>query len=247
MRAAEAQELGRTIGEILHRSGSAAAAMKLLRPVLAQRVRFPILERIGEAMMAQEPQPDALRSLLAAIAATRAIGGWVIIAIALRQDLSHNAAGALAQARDFIAQADVWYGTDIIGERVIGTALLTDFKRSLKLLGDWRHDPNRWIRRAIGAGIHHWAKRSRASSSQARQAGEILHFLEPVLQEQDVDAIKGIGWAIKTLGRFHPDLVARWLVENGKRPGAKIKALMLRKATTYMNRKQRAQVRGAVR
>ena len=33
--------------------------------------------------------------------------------------------------------------------------------------------------------------------------------------EEDADAVKGIGWALKTLGRRYPGAVAPWLVQQG--------------------------------
>ena len=143
-----------------------------------------------------------------------------------------------------LLQGDVWYVADVFGERVPGTALLTNFDQALAMLADWRSDPNRWIRRAVGAGIHHWAKRSRGTRRQPRQAKRILHFLVPTLQERNTDAIKGIGWGLKTIGRFQPNLMVDWLGKNRRRPGVKISRLMLRKAVTYLDRTQRARALG---
>ncbi|MCI0477063.1 MAG: DNA alkylation repair protein, partial [Anaerolineales bacterium] len=59
--------------------------------------------------------------------------------------------------------------------------------------------------------------------------------------ERDMDAVKGIGWALKTLGKFYPALATEWLREMVAHE-TDYRALMLRKATTYLNEKQRARV-----
>jgi len=72
----------------------------------------------------------------------------------------------------------------------------------------------------------------------------LLAFLEPAFEEQNLDAIKGIGWGLEGLGKYYPDLVARWLrnqlVQHRRRP----RALMLRKAHTYLSKEARAQASG---
>lgn len=54
-----------------------------------------------------------------------------------------------------------------------------------------------------------------------------------MFEERRVDAIKGIGWGLKTLGRYYPAQAADWL-ETQRLSGKRPRALMLRKATTYL-------------
>jgi hypothetical protein len=54
-----------------------------------------------------------------------------------------------------------------------------------------------------------------------------------------MQAVKGIGWGLKTLGRYYPDLMSDWLtvlVLQEKRPH---RVIMLRKACTYLPDEQR--------
>jgi hypothetical protein len=247
MKVSEARKLGQAVGKTLCEKGRPVAAMKRLQPVLESRIPFPTLECIGESIVAERPNAQSLTAMLNAIAATRAMGGWVIIASVLRQQLSNSPGRALAECRRFVIDADVWYGADIFGERGPGTALLSDFDAALARLAEWRDDPNRWVRRALGAGAHHWAKRAVATPGYAIQAKAMLRFLEPLVEEQDTDAIKGIGWGLKTLGKHHPDLVAAWLADLRGRPGSQIRGLMLRKAVTYLDPARRIRALGAGR
>jgi hypothetical protein len=61
-----------------------------------------------------------------------------------------------------------------------------------------------------------------------------------MFSEWDLDSVKGVGWGLKTLGRYYPDLVAAWLVEQLAHGQRRHRALMLRKALTYLSAEQRA-------
>jgi len=196
-----------------------------------------LLGRIGEAIGAG--LLEAVNVFLEHVAADKTEGGWVVIASALGAQLDRDPAGAFARCREYIIAADVWYATDILGERVPGPALVADLQPALDLLAPWREDDNRWVRRTVGVAVHFWAKRSRGQ--HAAQAEALLAFLEPMFGERDMDAVKGVGWGLKMLGRHYPDLVADWLARQVGRPH---RALMLRKALTYLTDKQRARATG---
>jgi hypothetical protein len=174
------------------------------------------------------------------IARARTEGGWVVIASALRAQLDTDRAGAFDRCHTYIVAADVWYGADIFGERVPGPALVADFESALDLLVPWREDTNRWVRRAVGVAVHFWAKRSRGAPELACQAQALLDLLEPMFSEWEMDAVKGVGWGLKTLGRHYPDLVAAWLEEQVVHRQRRHRAIVLRKALTYLPPEQQA-------
>jgi hypothetical protein len=207
-------------------------AYALLSPVLAERTPFRLLDVIGEQTGAASL--ETVNPFLEHIAAQNTMGGWVVIASALQGQLEHNLLGAIARSQEYIVLADVWYATDILGERVPGPALVADFDRALASLSPWRADENRWVRRTVGVAIHFWAKRSRGDAKLTSQARQLLSFLEPMFEERDMDAIKGVGWGLKTLGRYYPELVSEWLKKQVARPH---KALMERKARTYLGKR----------
>lgn len=242
LNAREALGLGDCLAALVQ-AGQKEGAVSLLDPILAVPTPFRLLDRIGQSLGAgslAEVDP-----MLARVAAGGTMGGWVVIASALGQQLDRDLAGALARCREFIVAADVWYATDILGERVPGPALVTDFEPALALLSPWRADPNRWVRRTAGVAVHFWAKRSRGKPEHKPQAEALLAFLEPLFEERDPDAVKGVGWGLKTLGRTYPDLVAGWLEEQLRR-GRRPRALMLRKAFTYLPDGLRSRVAGRV-
>jgi hypothetical protein len=166
----------------------------------------------------------------------------VVIGSALGQQLDRDLEGALARCRAFVIAGQVWYATDILGERVPGPALVADLEPTLELIAPWREDEDRWVRRGVGVAVHFWAKRSHGAPELSRQAGALLDFLEPMFEEWELDAAKGVGWGLKTLGRHYPDLVASWLEQQVVGHQRRHRALVLRKATTYLSEEQRARV-----
>jgi len=75
---------------------------------------------------------------------------------------------------------------------------------------------------------------SRGGQKLAPLAEDLLTFLEPMFEECDMDAIKGIGWGLKTLGEHYPDLVSEWLTEQTIHRRRNPRILMLHKARTYL-------------
>jgi 3-methyladenine DNA glycosylase AlkD len=241
MKAKEARDLGKQIAARVD-AGQVEGAYLLLATVLAQRTPFAKLDLIGEAV--GTGRLGFVNAFLEHIAAHRTEGGWVVIGKALGRQLERDLPGALERCRRYIVAADVWYGADILGERVPGPAILNCFEPALELLSPWREDGNAWARRAVGVAVHFWAKRSRGAEELAPQAKVLLGFLEPMFEEWEVSAVKGVGWALKTLGKHYPELLADWLAEEVVPGTRRHRALMLRKALTYLSKAQRVRAVG---
>lgn len=237
----EARSLGNCVAKCV-RDEDIDDAYALLAPALAERTPFRLLDKIGEAIGAGDmPATD---SLLERIADKRTIGGWVIIAGTLGQQMDRNRAGAFVRCREYVILADIWHATDCFGERVLGRSLVSKFQPTLVLLASWREDPNRWIRRAVGVSAHFWAKRSRGELKQVEKVRRLLDFLDPMFEEWNMDAAKGVGWGLKTLGRYYPELLTEWLAEQILPRRRRHRAIILRKASTYLSPEQRARFAG---
>ena len=236
MRAREARDLGRRVAACVHKQ-EIEEAYRLLAPVLEERTPFPKLGLIGDAVGAG--RLDTTNAFLDVIASERTEGGWVVIGTALGRQLDRDLPGAFRRCRDYIVAADVWYGADILGERVPGPALVESFEPAVARLSPWREDQNVWVRRAVGVAVHFWAKRSRGAEGLASRAQALLRLLEPMFEEWEMSAVKGVGWGLKTLGKHYPDLVADWLAQEVGPGERHHRALMLRKALTYLSEQQR--------
>jgi 3-methyladenine DNA glycosylase AlkD len=226
--AAHAREFGRRLANECTFS-KVTEAYAFLAPVLAERTPFRLLDLVGEAT-ADYPFPK-LDPFLDEIASHASIGGWTVIASALRSEIPTDIKGTLERTRAYIIQADVWYACDCFGERVLGQALVDQFDSGLALLSLWRTDANRWVRRSIGVGGHLWAKRANGLGEYNAQALQLLDFYRPMLNERQFDAAKGVGWAIKTLGRYFPQEVYGFLVKNRS---VRVTPIVMRKALTYL-------------
>jgi hypothetical protein len=223
-------------------AGELRAADALLAPILSTRTPFRLLERIGHTI-GDGPQ-DAVNPFLETIAAGRTEGGWVVIGGALNRQLDSDLQGALARCHGFVIASDVWYGADVLGERVPGPGLLVEFEPTLSLLSAWREDENTWVRRSVGVAVHFWAKRSRGAPGSDPQAKRLLRFLEPLFSEWDLNAVKGIGWGLKTLGRYYPELLVDWMAREVQPGSRRHRKLMLKKALTHLSNEQRTRAIG---
>jgi len=232
----EAEHLGELLATLVQ-AGSLNRAFEQLTPILTERTPFRLLDRIGQAIGSADS--ETVNKFLERIAAKKTEGGWVVIASALEKQLDCDPTSAYNHCRKYIIAADVWYGADIFGERVPGPALVNDVPSGLQLLSPWREDENRWVRRAVGVAAHFWAKRSRGVAELASETENLLTFLEPMFSEWEIDVVKGVGWGLKTLGRYYPGLMVDWLPKQLHR---RHRALMVRKALTYFSEEQREQV-----
>ena len=85
-----------------------------------------------------------------------------------------------------------------------------------------------------GVAVHFWAKRTRGESAHMLIAADILRFLEPLLEEKDMRAAKGVGWGLKTMGRSYPETTAAWLREQLHGKGRKPIAVVRRKELKFL-------------
>lgn len=237
-----ARKLGESIKKDLQR-GEIQSAYSLLAPVLAERTPFPKLGLIGETLGAA-PRKQVNR-YLNTIAEHQTEGGWVVIGTALGIQLPDNLPGAMERARQFIIDADIWYGADILGERVPGPGLLSSFHPALDELRPWREDASMWVRRTVGVAVHFWAKRTRGKNGFDDQAASLLELLAPMFWEWEMPAVKGVGWGLKTIGKYYPEILTSWLKKDILPRDRRYRALMLRKALTYLPPEQKALVTAA--
>ncbi|OGO14871.1 MAG: hypothetical protein A2Z14_15895 [Chloroflexi bacterium RBG_16_48_8] len=203
MKAREARALGQRISTLLQ-TDPIGSAYELLAPVLAEPTSFAALRRIGSEI-GHNPF-ERIDPFLMRIAEDKTEGGWPVISGILAAQLNQDLSSSLQRCRSFILEADIWYAADTLGEWVVGQAWVDHFKSTLDLIASWREDRNGWVRRAVGTSVHYWAKRSRGVEELTQQAKTLLSFLEPMFEEWEIEAVKGIGWGLKTLGKYYPDL-----------------------------------------
>jgi hypothetical protein len=63
-----------------------------------------------------------------------------------------------------------------------------------------------------------------------------------MFSEWELDTAKGIGWGLKTLGRYYPDILTNWLMELLSDPPPRYRALMVRKSITYLPESNKVEI-----
>jgi 3-methyladenine DNA glycosylase AlkD len=238
MNTAQAREFGIKLSELVHQ-GNPQEAYNQLAVVLDEHIKFSLLERIA-APIGTGPL-ESSNTFLEIVAQGATEGGYVIIGGILREQLNRDLPGAFRRARGNIANAQVWYATDILGERVPGQGLVDQFETGLAQLEDWRKDSSPWVRRAVGVAVHFWAKRSQGAADLEPRAVRLMDFLEPLVPDWDIEATKGTGWGLKTLGKYYPEALTSWL-KNILPQQPRYRTLLQQKAFTYLSEKQRERV-----
>lgn len=143
MKTQEYREFGAEITRLVQ-AGNICQAYDRLLPILNARTPFRLSGLIGAAI--GQGEIKQVNPFLERIAQDKTEGGWVVIGAALGEQITRDLPGAFSCCRDYIITGDIWYCTDILGERVPGPALLVEFEAALSLLAGWREDANRWVR-----------------------------------------------------------------------------------------------------
>ncbi|HEX75849.1 MAG TPA: DNA alkylation repair protein [Dehalococcoidia bacterium] len=171
------------------------------------------------------------------VEATKAMGGYVIIGSALSCFIDHDLPKTLDKAKEYIIKGDAWYVTDIVGERVLGEALVHYFNETLSILETFSKETNPWAKRSVGVAVHYFAKRVREAQEKV---WSLLGLLSPYFEERDTRIVKGIGWGLKTLGRYYPNLLVDFLKsQKGREPSH----LLIKKALTYLSPEKKTEIK----
>jgi 3-methyladenine DNA glycosylase AlkD len=206
---------------------------KVLNPVLDVKVPFPLLDEIGKRLgEAGKLERQRYFQVFDEIVATYKMGGYVIVGQALAQFLETELEASIRKAAEVVVKGQEWYVCDIVGERVLGQALVDYFEPAILLLEQMVALEDQEVRRSIGVAVHFFAKRRPAEAERLRR---LLSLLSLLIEDKRVFVVKGVGWGLKTIGKYQPKLVEEYLQEilGTKR----VSKLMLRKATTYLDAK----------
>jgi len=209
-----------------------------LTPVLEDKTPFHMLDLIGKKIGDRVGiHMDKYLSFFDQLSSAKYMAGYVIIAQALIPLLNVNINLCFDKAKAYLLEGDEWYVCDIIGERVLGYAIFQHFQYALPLFEAYNKDDNHWVRRSVGVATHFFAKKSKNDEDIARN---VLELLTPQLTETDIRVIKGVGWGLKTIGRYYPELLVDYMKEHIQ--NKKISAVIIRKSVTYLDEALRNEV-----
>lgn len=190
---------------VLNQKGASAFITVLHHTLLKKKVRFPLLEYAAKEIASTIPYAEQI-SITDQIIELKEIGSQVLAGIILQQRLSQGFQQSISKACDYIQFGDEWYVCDIIGERVLGYALLSTPDKAIPLLRQLAIHEDKWIIRAVGVATHYAVKKGLDTVFVA----PVFDILLSLASTTDFHTKKGIGWGAKTVARFHPDIIDRY-------------------------------------
>jgi 3-methyladenine DNA glycosylase AlkD len=167
------------------------------------------------------------------------MGGYVIVGQALAQLLKTQLEASINKAKEAVIKGKTWYVCDIVGERVFGQALVDYFEPACPMLQKMTKAQEQEVKRSIGVGVHFFAKR-RPKDVEAMK--RLLSMLSVMVEDKRVFVVKGVGWGLKTIGRYQPKLIEAYVQDVLKTKN--VSKLMLRKATKYLDAETKQKLLG---
>ena len=181
--------------------------------ILIHKVKFPLLEYCTEELFKTIPLKQQI-DFCNQIEALKTEGGNVILGKMLQLRLEIDFNESMQKATDYISRADIWYVSDLIGERVFGEALLRYPNISVKKVIALFRNKSNWVQRSLGAGIH-YAVKNELPENHVRK---LFIVLIRKSNTNDKEIKQGVGWAAKTTAKFHPHLIQEFQTEiHGKK------------------------------
>lgn len=170
--------------------------------ILSSKVKFPILEYCAEVIYEILPENqhilfcDNIQNL-------KTEGGNVLLGKILQKRLNINFKQSIEKATEYIADADIWYVCDIIGERVYGYSLLHQPQETIPELKKLSKHKTNWVIRSLGAGTHYAIKKG----LDKENVKTMFNILLSMANTKDKEIRQGVGWSAKTIAKFHPDII----------------------------------------
>jgi len=201
---------------------------KELDKLLNSKVPFPKLDLLGK-IVGGNLEVEKAFSLFDRIVEMDRMGSYVIVAYGMSKFIDSDLDLCMNKAREYIIKGDEWYVCDIFGDRILGHSLVERFEESRSYFRKFSKDENRWIRRSVGVAVHYFAKKVRDDEKRIRI---LIDMLDMQVEEKNRDVVKGVGWGLKTIGKFYPEILEGYLKRTLTKK--RISALMFRKAITYL-------------
>ena len=170
--------------------------------VLAQKVKFPLLAYLAHELFDTYGRLGTWQ-IIEGLKGRPEAGSSVVAGVLLQCLLPTDLDIALEKGKALIVAGDCWYHCDHLGERVHGHALLTQFGSTLPFIREYTTDPNQWVRRSVGVAAHYATKKG----LEAEAVDTLLRLLLRRANSADYQEQRGIGWGLKTIGKFHPQLL----------------------------------------
>lgn len=172
---------------------------------LEKKIRFPLLEFAAKELYKIVPEKDQIK-VTDKIIELHTIGGNVLAGIILQLRLKSHFTESHHKAIEYVIKEDLWYVCDIIGERVLGHSLLNDPEETIPLLKSYTNHSDKWVVRSIGVAAHYAVKKGLKKASVEK----VFLILLSCANTIEFHTKKGIGWGVKTVSKFHPEIIEKY-------------------------------------
>lgn len=231
-------ELSKSISEKI-KEEEYKKALEILRPVLDEKIKFYKLDRLGlELGRKNLEEKEKFIHFTDQIIEYDAMGGYVIVSKSLIPFLDHDLNTVMRKSMEYILKGDIWHVCDNMSERSVGQGLVDHFEETIPWLNKFLYSGEPWLQRSTGVAIHFYTKRVRDNPEGIQR---LLELVKPYIEVKDTNAAKGIGWGIKTMGRYYPEIQIEFLKEL-KNSDKKVSSIIWRKALTYLEEKQKIEI-----
>lgn len=207
-RKSEIKELLAKCLEKYHSEGITSLVDELNALILSQKVKFPLLEFCAEQFHLRLQEEEQI-PFCDKIQFLKTEGGNVILGIILQKRLQDHFQESIRKATEYIADADIWYVCDIIGERVFGYSLLHQPQITIPEIKKLSKNETNWVIRSLGAGTHYAIKKGLDENN----VKAVFKILFSMANTKDKEIRQGIGWAAKTTAKFHPEIIEHFKYE----------------------------------
>ncbi|MBM9577778.1 DNA alkylation repair protein [Leptospira sp. 201903070] len=173
--------------------------------LLSDKVKFPLLELAGKELHSKIPEEHQI-DFADQIIEYQSMGGNVVAAMILQLRLEKHFEQSFEKMIEYMISGNQWFVCDIIGERVLGHSLLKNPEITLPVLKNFINHTNSWVVRSVGVATHYAVKKGLGK----KYVEETFLLLLTKSNTKDFHTKKGIGWAVKTVSKFHPDIVQKF-------------------------------------
>lgn len=194
--------------KVYEQAGTDAFISAIHTDILKRKVRYPILEFSAASIVAYFPD-DVQPELADRLMALGENGSEVMAGKILQHRLRNHHEESIRKASEYIAAGGNWLCCDTIGERVFGYALLTLPDVTAPVLRRFSVSQDKWIVRAVGVAVHYAVKKG----LKKQYVDEMFRLLLSMASNTELHVKKGVGWAAKTIAKFHPDIVGAYDAE----------------------------------
>ena len=199
--------------------------------LLHYKVAERYLEAVEEVLRRRSIEdPDKWLMICDEIADRQTDSAYHLSSLILGGILTQRMKECFDHSRIYLSDTTRWFSSDVYAVHVVCRGLKHDFTNAIRYLYEFANDSSVWVKRCVGIAVHHYAKSVR---DMPERIAVILDLMKRLIGEKDVRVAKGIGWGLRSIGEFYPDLLVKFAKRNFARK--KVSKLLFRVAVANLS------------